>query len=163
MTVPMVASFAALCEMAFATRCGLDIELQRDALAELFNEELGVLVQVAEQDRAAFEALLASHDLASVARPIARPRADARIRVQRAGATLSDHALTDLLAIWHSVSHAMQLRRDDPAAPMRSASQCWRVRTRCRRDCRSIRSKTSPRRSSTPARVRSWRSCASRA
>jgi phosphoribosylformylglycinamidine synthase len=107
-------AFAALCEMAFATRCGLDIAVQDDALAELFNEELGVLVQVADADRAAFEAVLAKHGLASIACPLATPRDDARIRVQREGAALSDQALTDLLAIWHSVSHAMQVRRDDP-------------------------------------------------
>ena len=107
-------AFAALCEMSFATRCGLDIELRHDVLAELFNEELGVLVQVSDNDRAAFVDVLARHGLAAIAHPLATPRADARIRVQRAGATLSDHALADLLAIWHSVSHAMQLRRDEP-------------------------------------------------
>ena len=107
-------AFAALCEMAFATRCGLDIAVQGDALAELFNEELGVFVQVADADRSAFEGLLAKHGLAHIARPVATPRADARIRVQHGSETLSDHALTDLLAIWHSVSHAMQVRRDEP-------------------------------------------------
>jgi phosphoribosylformylglycinamidine synthase len=107
-------AFAALCEMAFATRCGLEIAVQQDALAELFNEELGVLVQVADRDRVAFEGLLAKHGLAPIARPIATLREDTRIRVRRNGATLSDHALADLLAIWHSVSHAMQVRRDDP-------------------------------------------------
>ncbi len=107
-------AFAALCEMAFATRCGLDIAVSGDALAALFNEELGVLVQIADADRAAFEAMLAKHGLAAIARPLATPRTDARIRVQRDGEILSDQALTDVLAIWHSVSHAMQVRRDDP-------------------------------------------------
>jgi phosphoribosylformylglycinamidine synthase len=107
-------AFAALCEMAFASRCGLEISVQGDALAELFNEELGVLVQVAGAERGAFEAMLAKHGLARIARPLATPRSDARIRVQHDDAILSDHALADLLAIWHSVSHAMQVRRDDP-------------------------------------------------
>ena len=107
-------AFAALCEMAFASRCGLDIAVHRDALSELFNEELGVLVQVADADRGAFETLLAKHGLASLARPLATPCATPRIRVSRGGDILSEHALADLLAIWHSVSHAMQVRRDDP-------------------------------------------------
>ncbi len=107
-------AYAALCEMAFATRCGLDIVVEQDALSELFNEELGVLVQVADRDRVAFESALAKHGLAAIVRPLATPRADARIRVQREGAALSEHALDDLLATWHSVSHAMQVRRDDP-------------------------------------------------
>ncbi|MBI2397197.1 MAG: phosphoribosylformylglycinamidine synthase [Xanthomonadales bacterium] len=107
-------AFTALCEMAFATRCGLDIEVHSDALAELFNEELGVLVQVADSDRAAFLDRLAQHGLAAIARPLATPCADVRVRVRQAGTTLAEHALNDLLATWHSVSHAMQVRRDDP-------------------------------------------------
>jgi phosphoribosylformylglycinamidine synthase len=107
-------AFAALCEMAFAARCGLDINVQADALSDLFNEELGVFVQVADRDRAAFEAVLSKHGLAQIARPFATPRSEARIRVLHDDAMLSEHALADLLAIWHSVSHAMQVRRDDP-------------------------------------------------
>jgi len=107
-------AYATLCEMAFATRCGLDIAVRSDVLAELFNEELGVVVQVAECDRAAFEILLVKHGLRDITRALATPRADARIRVQCGNDTLSDHGLDRLLAIWHSVSHAMQLRRDDP-------------------------------------------------
>jgi len=107
-------AFAALCEMAFASRCGLDIALRQDPLAELFNEELGVFVQVADADRATFESVLAKHDLASIAHPLATPCAEPRIRLAQRDTVLAEYALTDLLAIWHSVSHAMQQRRDDP-------------------------------------------------
>ncbi len=108
-------TYAALCEMAFATRSGLDIDVQSDVVADLFNEELGVFVQVGERDRACFEAVLAAHGLSSIARVFATPRPELRIAIRHGGAIVAEHALVDLLAIWHSVSHAMQSRRDDPA------------------------------------------------
>ena len=43
--------FVTLCEMAFASRAGLAIKLSRkDGLAELFNEELGAVLQVRAAD-----------------------------------------------------------------------------------------------------------------
>ena len=39
--------FVTLCEMAFASRAGVEIALPRpDVIAELFNEELGAVLQV---------------------------------------------------------------------------------------------------------------------
>jgi len=59
-------AFAALCEMAFAGHCGLDLDLDGwndDAVGALFNEELGAIVQVAVADRAAFADLVHRMDL----------------------------------------------------------------------------------------------------
>src|SRR5690606_22817702 len=51
-------AFAARCEMAFCSRLGLDIDLDgwgedrsEDVFRTLFNEELGVVVQVADEHR----------------------------------------------------------------------------------------------------------------
>src|SRR5690606_14313111 len=41
--------FTALCEMAFAGKTGIDVDLDKGTLEELFNEELGVVVQVREK------------------------------------------------------------------------------------------------------------------
>src|SRR4029077_14125101 len=57
--------FAALCEMAFAAGCGLEIELrpQREALGQLFSEELGAVLQVRDEDLRAFREIIEHHGL----------------------------------------------------------------------------------------------------
>ena len=41
--------FVTLVEMAFAGRCGLEIDLESAEFSELFSEELGAVVQVAAE------------------------------------------------------------------------------------------------------------------
>ena len=51
-------------EMAFAGRLGLDVdisELGEDYFAALFNEELGAVIQIADDDRSAVNKLLAEY------------------------------------------------------------------------------------------------------
>ncbi|MBS0575332.1 MAG: phosphoribosylformylglycinamidine synthase [Proteobacteria bacterium] len=110
--------FATICELAFAAHCGVEIELdehQLDAARALFNEELGVVVQVVVARREAFAALIARHDLAACARRIGRPIAAPEISVIRAGKTLARWGWQPAFAAWWSVTHAMAARRDDPA------------------------------------------------
>ncbi len=111
-------AFAALCEMAFCSRSGLDIELGRwgdDPLSTLFSEELGAIVQVADDDRAAFADLVARHDLVACAQRIATPVQADQIRVLRHGEVLAEWHWQALFAAWWSVTHAMQRLRDNPA------------------------------------------------
>src|SRR5690606_22383578 len=85
-------AFAALCEMAFASRRGLDIVLDGwgdDPFRTLFNEELGAIVQVADEDRAAFADLVERHALTECAQRIARPTGTPRVRVRHSGALLA--------------------------------------------------------------------------
>ncbi|WP_369940347.1 phosphoribosylformylglycinamidine synthase [Xanthomonas medicagonis] len=110
-------AFAALCEMAFASRQGLDITLDAwgdDPFRSLFNEELGAVVQVANEDRAAFADLIERHALTECAQRIARPSTAAAVRVGLAGKTLAEWRWEELFDAWWSVSHAMQTLRDNP-------------------------------------------------
>ncbi|MBN6152664.1 phosphoribosylformylglycinamidine synthase [Xanthomonas sp. AmX2] len=110
-------AFAALCEMAFASRLGLDINLDAwgdDPFRSLFNEELGAVVQVADEDRAAFADLVERHALTECAQRIARPSTAAAVRVSLAGKTLVQWRWEELFDAWWSVSHAMQKLRDNP-------------------------------------------------
>jgi len=110
-------AFAALCEMAFAGHCGLDIRLDRwgeNDLACLFNEELGVLVQVAKEDRAEFADLIHQFDLTHCAQRIAKPTATDVIRVLRGDESVAAWSWQTLFEAWWSVTHAMQKGRDNP-------------------------------------------------
>ena len=83
--------FATLCEMAFASRCGLEIALDvapGDPLAVIFAEEPGAVLQVHADNRAAVVARLAAAGLAVHA--IGAPATHDRIRI-----ALRDHVLLD--------------------------------------------------------------------
>ncbi|HTD28432.1 MAG TPA: phosphoribosylformylglycinamidine synthase, partial [Xanthomonadaceae bacterium] len=110
-------TFAALCELAFASRMGLEICLDRwgeDAARALFNEELGAIVQVALEDRAQFADLVDRHDLTHCAQRIGRPVQSTTIRVLRERSTLVEWSWQETFDAWWSVTHAMQALRDDP-------------------------------------------------
>jgi phosphoribosylformylglycinamidine synthase len=111
--------FATLVEMAFAGHCGLRIELppaRRHAFAELFAEELGVVLQVRSADLDRIVGTFAKHGLGSdavlaIGRPDPR---DARISI-RAGDHLFDESWEDLKRAWSETSFLMRELRDDPA------------------------------------------------
>jgi len=110
-------AFAALCEMAFASRLGLELSLDGwgdNAFAALFNEELGAIVQVASDDRAAFADLVNRHDLTQCAQRIGRPVATPTVRVMQDRELLVEWTWQELFGAWWSVTHAMQRLRDNP-------------------------------------------------
>ncbi len=120
--------FVTLLEMAFASHCGLEITLDgwgEASLRALFNEELGVVVQVACDDREAFQALLDRHGLAELAHVVAHPRSKLGIRLMLAGELLQKWRWNELFAMWNETSHLMQKDRDNPACA--DAEQVWRV------------------------------------
>ncbi|PRH83551.1 phosphoribosylformylglycinamidine synthase [Arenimonas caeni] len=111
-------AFAALCEMAFAGHCGLELNLEGwgdDAFAALFNEELGAVVQIATEDRAAFADLVNRHDLTHCAQRIGKPTTAPVVRVSEGRDVLAEWSWQELFEAWWSVTHAIQARRDDPA------------------------------------------------
>jgi phosphoribosylformylglycinamidine synthase len=105
-----------LLEMAFAARAGLDIELgeSEDAVAALYSEELGAVIQVRDPDLAAVERLLAEHGLAAVAHRVGRPAAHDRVLVRAGAATLLDESRRELRRAWSETSFRMREMRDDP-------------------------------------------------
>jgi phosphoribosylformylglycinamidine synthase len=114
--------FATLVEMAFAGHCGLEIELpqrgssgdaRRDALAQLFSEELGVVVQVRAADEGRFRATLEQHGLAGHLCRLGVPMQQLRVRIA-AGQTVLDESWQDLRRAWSETSYQMRKLRDDP-------------------------------------------------
>jgi len=109
--------FATLCEMAFAARCGLQIDVDPigdDIVAGLFNEELGLVLQVADSDLAAVLAQFEGTALAGHVHPIGRPQSRATIDIDFRGQRMLSEDLYALLRAWSTPSHAIQRLRDNP-------------------------------------------------
>ncbi|MBO9665120.1 phosphoribosylformylglycinamidine synthase [Dokdonella sp.] len=120
-------ALVALLEMAFAGHCGLDLELDGwadRALAALFNEELGAIVQVRAVDREAFLAVLDAHGVRDLARRVGAPNARMRVKLTLEGAQVAKWKWVDLMRAWSETSHAMQQRRDNPLTA--DEERAWR-------------------------------------
>ncbi|MBY5922040.1 phosphoribosylformylglycinamidine synthase [Ferrimonas balearica] len=109
--------FVTLAEMAFAGKLGLNVDLAGlgdDALALLFNEELGAVVQVRNDDLAAVEAILAQHGLAACSHTIGGLSGDDRIVIRQGEQVLVDESRTELRTLWGETTFRMQSLRDNP-------------------------------------------------
>jgi phosphoribosylformylglycinamidine synthase len=109
--------WAAVCEMAFASRCGVEIaldELGGDDLAALFNEELGALLQVADDRLGQVLDRLEAAGLAGCTRLIGAPRADRQVVVARDDRVLLSSGRAELQKIWSETSYRLQALRDNP-------------------------------------------------
>ena len=109
---------AALCEMAFAGRAGLRVDLTAlgpEPVAALFSEELGAVLQVRARDAdSVLERLRAVPRLAPHVHAIGEATAGARVRFEHRGAVILDAARRDLHRTWSETSYRMQALRDDP-------------------------------------------------
>ncbi|MEZ5533635.1 MAG: phosphoribosylformylglycinamidine synthase [Steroidobacteraceae bacterium] len=108
--------FVTLVEMAFAGHCGLDIVLPATddaAVAQLFAEEPGVVLQVPAAACTAVLAVLGAHGLADAARDIGAPSAAMQVRIVAGGLAL-DLPWRELREAWSRTSHAMRRLRDEP-------------------------------------------------
>ncbi len=107
-----------LLEMAFASHCGLDVDLgAADPIAACFAEELGAVLQLAAERIDEARAVLARHGFTAahvrdVGAPL--PGATARVRVRGAGGELLNASRVDLHRTWSETSHRMQALRDHP-------------------------------------------------
>ncbi|MDH3640160.1 MAG: phosphoribosylformylglycinamidine synthase, partial [Gammaproteobacteria bacterium] len=109
--------FVTLCEMAFASRCGLDIDFggyAENPLTALFNEELGAVIQIDAQCQDRVQSILAGHDLQEVCHQIGRPARDDRIHLRRGGTTLLLTPRGGLHRFWSETTWWMQGLRDNP-------------------------------------------------
>ncbi len=133
--------FVAACEMAFAGRCGLTLNLDALAfggaadevdafkrgggeqlagrnldlaLAALFAEELGALVQIRVADRARVMDRLRAAGLGACALVVGEPNGRDEIRVVRDGRTIYAAPRIELRRAWSETTFHMQSLRDHP-------------------------------------------------
>jgi phosphoribosylformylglycinamidine synthase len=108
---------ATLLEMAFAAHCGLDIRLPAQGgspAAQLFAEELGVVLQIAEADEPRLREILSRHQIADLAMRVGGPLQELRVRIHVGGERVLDEPWTDLRSAWSETSWRMRRLRDDP-------------------------------------------------
>jgi phosphoribosylformylglycinamidine synthase len=106
---------ATVCEMAFAGRCGLALDLSSlpgSDLEKLFNEELGAVIQVRSSDADRVMSILRG-GLVTHATVIGWPTKDQTISIV-AGRETYARRRADLEAGWADTSYRVQMLRDNP-------------------------------------------------
>ncbi|MBN7796134.1 phosphoribosylformylglycinamidine synthase [Parahaliea mediterranea] len=106
-----------LLEMAFAGRCGLEIDLSPlsgAALDALFNEEAGAVLQVADADLAALRARAAELGIGDCLQVLGRATAGDAVVLREGGETLLADSRARLQALWSRTSYEIQALRDNP-------------------------------------------------
>jgi len=112
--------FVTLCEMAFAGRCGVEVDLvgtasESAALAALFAEELGAVLQVETHAVPQVLAVFQESGLEDCARVIGRVTTGDRVSVTRSGKPYFAATRTELRKAWSETTLRMQALRDNPA------------------------------------------------
>ena len=108
---------ATICEMVFAGRVGVAIELDglgQDPLAVLFNEELGALIQVRKEDCEQLMACAEQSGLGDCIHIIGGLADQQTISISMAGAVVFTASRADLQRTWSETSFSMQALRDNP-------------------------------------------------
>ena len=109
--------FTAVAEMAFAGRCGVELEvgvLGRDPLAALFCEEVGAVIQYRAEDEEAVYKVLEDQGIADLVHDVGQPVDDLHLRIRSGDDLVYDASLLDLHAAWAELTYRMQAHRDDP-------------------------------------------------
>jgi phosphoribosylformylglycinamidine synthase len=108
---------ATLLEMAFAGHCGLDIRLPAQSgspAAQLFAEELGVVLQIVATEERRVHEILSRHGLADLATRVGVPLQELRVRIHVGPERVLDESWVDLRSAWSETSWRMRRLRDDP-------------------------------------------------
>ncbi|MBF6635142.1 phosphoribosylformylglycinamidine synthase [Rouxiella silvae] len=106
-----------LAEMAFAGHCGLTADiaaLGESALAALFNEELGAVIQVRNDQRAEVEQIFAQHGLADCTHFLGSVNQGDRFVITSGDKPVYSESRTTLRTWWAETTWQMQRLRDNP-------------------------------------------------
>ncbi len=109
--------FVTLVEMAFASRCGLNIkldELNHQSKAVLFSEELGAVIQIRSSDKNHVEDILQQHQLLHCSHFIGQATNSNHISISYKDDTVYQANRIDLHRQWSHTTYKMQSLRDNP-------------------------------------------------
>jgi phosphoribosylformylglycinamidine synthase len=108
---------ATVCEMAFASRCGVRLDitaLGKDPFASLFSEELGAVIQVPRSRRGGILGALKQAGLIRHAHVIGTVTDDDLISITHKGKEIFYDARVNLHRAWSETSYRIQSLRDNP-------------------------------------------------
>ena len=109
--------FVTLAEMAFAGHCGVSANIEalgEDTLAALFNEELGAVIQVRNDDLDSVLSTLAANELGECSHVIGSVEASDEVVIKSGETVIVERNRTELRTIWAETTHKMQGLRDNP-------------------------------------------------
>ncbi|MGB1139522.1 MAG: phosphoribosylformylglycinamidine synthase, partial [Halioglobus sp.] len=118
---------ATLLEMAFAGRCGLQVQLDTlpgDALGKLFNEEAGAVLQVSISDLEHLRERAQAHGLADCLHVLGAAVPGDTVEVTDNGNTLLNDSRSRLQQLWSRTSYEIQALRDNPACAREEFERC---------------------------------------
>lgn len=120
--------FVTLCEMAFASRCGLDIDLdyvvnaavargtdKENILSVLFTEELGAVIQVRFDELDRIKARLEAAGLGKATHYLGSVTEGEEIEFKLRGIPVYTHSRVNLHRLWSETSWRIARLRDNPA------------------------------------------------
>ncbi|HAE04795.1 MAG TPA: phosphoribosylformylglycinamidine synthase, partial [Gammaproteobacteria bacterium] len=103
-----------LLEMAFTSHCGLDIQANEQNITDLFNEELGCVIQVSNNNKDAVTQALMTAGLSDCTRHIASINDTDSIQIQTNDEVLFEQPRAQLQSLWSSTSYEIAKLRDNP-------------------------------------------------
>ncbi|MGZ4958169.1 MAG: phosphoribosylformylglycinamidine synthase [Methylomonas sp.] len=108
---------ATVTEMLFASRKGVELDISRlgdDAMAALFNEELGAVLQVNKSDLDHVARMLDQAGLDEVTHVVGKVVSGQQLRIVQNGSEIYSAKRAELQQTWSEVSYRMQALRDNP-------------------------------------------------
>ena len=112
--------FTTLAEMSFAGRVGLDITVSESSgddgalIARLFSEELGAVLQVADEHVESVLATFADHELEACLSGIGRLNHRDSVQITRGDTVVFEQPRARMQQTWAETSYRMQALRDNP-------------------------------------------------
>jgi phosphoribosylformylglycinamidine synthase len=108
---------ATVVEMAFAGHVGVDLEIPHlhDPFSALFNEELGAVIQIREEDFDDVYLVLRENGLKACVSRIGTLNPHYALRVKQSGREIFNENLSALRALWSDVTRRISALRDNPA------------------------------------------------
>ena len=103
-----------LLEMAFCSHLGLTIDVGEDAITELFNEELGCVIQVDNENKKTVLSMLSDVGLLACTRKIATINDTDEIIIKSNKKLVYQAKRSELQSIWSSTSYEIARLRDNP-------------------------------------------------
>ncbi len=119
---------ATLAEMSFAGRKGINVVLDKltggqcsvtaatseSALAALFSEELGAVIEIEKTKLANVLSVLAKHGVSDITHHIGSTSTDQTLNIELNGQNIFSDSVTNLNRAWSELTYHMQSKRDNP-------------------------------------------------